>query len=295
VGRLDRIGRRDDVEVVYFVPPSGIGRDVARLHEAFGVFREPVAGLEPELARVEAAVEGAALGAAGSLSPQRFEALVNGARAAQSRIRAAAYRELHRDPYQPAMAASLLERVPAELDSLNEDVITAWCERLALHVETHAGGAFSIELGRGALVDSLPGVPGEASFLGTFDREQAVADERLDFFAAGHPLVEGILAHLAESPAGRVTALRVTIGDATGLGLLALYKDGPVFDAVAVDPVGRLRPEWARALSRRPLRTRRVSPDAAQKAGWATTVRRLAAALPPGREPVALAALLLGA
>ena len=65
VGRLDRIGRRDDVEVVYFVPPTGIGRDVARLHEAFGVFREPVAGLEPELARVEAAVEAAALGADG--------------------------------------------------------------------------------------------------------------------------------------------------------------------------------------------------------------------------------------
>ena len=68
-----------------------------------------------------------------------------------------------------------------------------------------------------------------------------------------------------------------------------------MFDAVAVDAGGRLRPEWARALSRRPLRTRRVPPDAAHKPGWAAAVRRLAAALPPGREPVALAALLLGA
>ena len=295
VGRLDRIGRRDDVEVVYFVPPTGIGRDIARLHDALGVFREPVAGLEPELARVEASVEAAALGASGTLSAERFSTIVGGAHAAQSRIREAAYRELHRDPFTPEMAAGILARVPAELDSLNEDVITALCERLSLHVEPHASGAFSIELGNAALVDSLPGVPGGASFLGTFAREQAVADERLDFFAAGHPLVEGVLAHLAESPAGRVTALRVAIDGASGLGLLALYKDGPVFDAVAVDPVGRLRPEWARALSRRPLRTRRVNAEAIQQRGWPGAIRRLAAALPAGREPIALAALIIGA
>ena len=295
VGRLDRIGRRDDVEVVYFVPPAGIGRDVARLHDALGVFREPVAGLEPELARVEAAIEAAALGASGTLSPERFSTIVAGAHAAQSRIREAAYRELHRDPFSPEMAAGVLARVPAELDALNEDVITALCERLSLHVEAHASGAFSIDLGSAALVDSLPGVPGSASFLGTFDREQAVADERLDFFAAGHPLVEGLLTHLAESPAGRVTVLRVAIGDATGLGLLAFYKDGPVFDAIAVDPTGRQRPEWARALSRRPLRTRRVAPDVVHRPGWTAAIRRLAAALPAGREPVALAALILGA
>ncbi len=104
VGRLDRIGRRDPVEIVFFVPPSGIGRDVARLHEALGVFREPVAGLEPELARVEAAIEAAATSLAGALSPERFDAIVSGAHAGQSRIREAAHRELHREPYHPELA-----------------------------------------------------------------------------------------------------------------------------------------------------------------------------------------------
>src|SRR5678815_1763530 len=37
IGRLDRIGRRLPVEIVYFVPPSGIGRDVSHLFEALGV------------------------------------------------------------------------------------------------------------------------------------------------------------------------------------------------------------------------------------------------------------------
>jgi ATP-dependent helicase HepA len=294
IGRLDRIGRRIPVEVLSFPPPDGIGLDASRLFEALGLFREPLAGLEPELARVEAALERAALGPTGRLAPDRFAALVAGARGAQSRIRAAAWREMHRDPYRPDMAEAILARVPPGLDALDEEVVTAAAERLHLQVEPHAGHVFSIELGRDALVDSLPGVAGGASFFGTFDREEAVADERLDYFAAGHPLVEGVLAHLEESALGRVSVLRLAIGGEQGLGLLALYKDGPVFQAVAVDPRGRLRPDWAAALRRRPLRTRRPSSEGRRDPRWAATIRRLAETLDPGRRPVALAALVLG-
>jgi ATP-dependent helicase HepA len=293
IGRLDRIGRHLAVEIVHFVPPEGIGCDAARLFDVLGLFREPLAGLEPELARVEASLEMAALSPSGTLSPARFDAIVEGVQAAQSRIRAAAWREMHRDPYRKDMADAILARVPPDLDALNEDVVTAACERLLLHVEPHAGHAFSIELGNQALVDSLPGVPGGASFLGTFDREEAVADERLDFFAAGHPLVEGVLAHLEESSLGRVAVLGVAIGSEKGLGLLALYKDGPSFEAVAVDARGRPRPDWADVLRRRPLRTRRVRPGLPREPGWPAAIRRMAASLDPARRPVALAALVV--
>jgi ATP-dependent helicase HepA len=295
VGRLDRIGRQLPVEVVHFLPPEGIGRDVVTLFEALGLFREPLAGLEPELARVEVALETAALTPSGSLSPARFQAIVEGARAAQSRIREAAWREMHRDPYRPEMAEAILARVPPDLDALNEDVVTATCERLFLHVEPHSGHVFSIELGNQALVDSLPGVPGGTSYLGTFDREEAVADERLDFFASGHPLVEGVLAHLEESPLGRAAVLGVAIGAERGLGLLALYKEGPVFEAVAVDSAGRDRPDWAASLRRRPLRTRRLGPGLLAEPRWAAAVRRMAASLDPRRRPVAMAVVVVGA
>ena len=53
IGRLDRIGRRIPVEIVYFRPASGIGADVVRLFERLGLFREPIAGVEPQLAHVE--------------------------------------------------------------------------------------------------------------------------------------------------------------------------------------------------------------------------------------------------
>ena len=294
IGRLDRIGRLVPVEVVHFVPPEGIGRDVARLFGSLGLFREPVAGLEPELARVEAALEVAALSPDGALSAARFETIVAGAHAAQSRIREAAFREMHRDPYRAELGAPILARVPPDLDTLNEEVVAAACERLSLHVEPHAGHVFSIELGNHALVDSLPGVPGGTSFLGTFDREEALADERIDFFAAGHPLVEGVLAHLEESPLGRAAVLRVALGAEKGLGLLALYKDGAVFEAVAVDAAGRPRPDWSAALRQRPLRTRRPPPGLLREPGWAAAVRRMAAALDPARRPVALAAVVVG-
>jgi ATP-dependent helicase HepA len=192
------------------------------------------------------------------------------------------------------MAVSILGRVPPDLEPLTEEVVVAACERLFLHVEPHAGHVFSVELGNQALVDSLPGVPGGSSFLGTFDREEALADERMDFFAAGHPLVEGLLAHLEESPRGRVSVLRVALGSEKGLGLLALYKEGPTFEAVALDGGGRPRPEWAAALTRRPLRTRRIPAGLVSEAGWEPAIRRMAAGLDPARRPVALAAVLVG-
>jgi ATP-dependent helicase HepA len=199
IGRLDRIGRRIPVEIVYFRPPRGIGADVARLLETLGVFREPLAGLEPQLAHVEGALEEIALDAR-ALDEERLDQLVAEARAARTRIREAAYQQLHRDPYRADMAAAILARVPADLDALTERVVTGACTRLGFRVE-HVRGRriFAIEFGSEALVDSLPGVSGGSMFVGTFDREEAVEDESIDFFASGHPLVEGILAYFEDA------------------------------------------------------------------------------------------------
>jgi hypothetical protein len=88
--------------------------------------------------------------------------------------------------------------------------------------------------------------------------------------------------------------LRVALGETKGLALLALYKDGPTFEAVVVDAAGRLRPDWAAVLSARPLRTRRLPPGLLRQPGWEPAIRRMAASLDPARRPVALAAVLVG-
>ena len=78
------------------------------------------------------------------------------------------------------------------------------------------------------------------------------------------------------------------------MALLALYKDGPVFEAVAIDASGCPRPDWAETLARRPLRTRRLPAGMVREPAWEPAVRRLAAALEPARRPVALVAVVVG-
>ncbi len=294
IGRLDRIGRRIPVEIVYFRPPHGIGHDVVRLFEALGIFREPLAGLEPQLAHVEGAIEQIALDPSASLSDTRIETLVGEAHAARTRIREAAYHELHREPYRAEMAAGILARVPPDLDTLNQDVVLRACARLGLHIERQRGrSTFSIELGHEALVDALPGVPGGSSYLGSFDREEAVEHDALDYFASGHPLVEGIFSHLAESTAGRVAGFEIEIGRDRGEGIVAIYKDGAMCEIVALDATGRARPDWAAALKRRPLGARRVTDGLFKGSHWPALVRTLGARLDSARRPHALAAMVV--
>ena len=138
IGRLDRIGRRIPVEIVYFRPPAGIGADVVRLFEAIGLFREPLAGLEPQLAAVEGALEAVALDPDASLSDEALDPLVGDARAARTRIREAAYQQLHRDPYRPEMAERSWRASPRSRRAQRGRGGRGACERLGFHVERAA-------------------------------------------------------------------------------------------------------------------------------------------------------------
>lgn len=293
IGRLDRIGRTLRTEIVYFRPPSGFGRAVALLYEAIGLFTEPLGGLERELRHVARAVERAAVAGPEAVDPEVFAAVLHEAQEAHNRVQQAAYHELHRDPFRPEMAAEILSRVPPDLDSLNEDVVMRALHRFGFDTDPQSGqGTWMIELGYEALVESLPGVPAGSRWLGTFCREEAVERETLDFFATGHPLVEGVLAELEEGPRGRVALLQISgdAGETEVFGILAIYKRGPDFAVVALDARGNPRPDLAARLTAQALDREVV--DAKKwtgQTGWAPTIRRLAAAL-PDEEPQAVAA-----
>jgi ATP-dependent helicase HepA len=293
IGRLDRIGRRLPVEIVYFRPPGGIGADVVRLFEALGLFREPLAGLEPQLAHVEGALEELALEPDASLSDADLVFLIAEAGAARTRVREAAWRQLHRDPYRADMASGILGRVPPDLDALTERVVVNACARLGFGVERMRGRRrFAIEIGNEALVDGLPGVPGGSSFVGSFDREEAVEDESIDYFASGHPLVEGVLAYLDDSREGRVAYVELS-GQDHSAGLVALYREGLLFDVVAVDAGGRPRPEWAERLRDGGARVGRVTGDTARRLDWPRLVERAASGLDAARRPYAVAGVVV--
>ena len=294
IGRLDRIGREIPVEIVYFRPPDGIGRDVVQLFEALGLFREPMAGVEPQLAPLEGALEEIAVDPDASLTPERFDTLTADARAARSRIREAAYQQLHRDPYRPDMAPVIIGRVPADLDEQNESVVTRACARLGFTIERPRGRrTYAIELGHGSLIDGLPGVPGGSTFVGTFDREEAVEFETLDFFASGHPLVEGVFAHLEESTIGRVARFQIAFGEESTEGLVAIYKEGNGFDVIAVDRDGQQRSDWEALFRTGSFAAHNVSGAERDDPSWIATIRALAGRLDPSRRPHALAAIVI--
>jgi ATP-dependent helicase HepA len=295
IGRLDRIGRRDAVEIVYFRRRAGIDADVVRLYEALGLFREPLAGLEPQLAHIEGAIAEIAVDPAATMTDGLLEQLIADARAARTRIQEAAYQQLHRDPYRAEMAEQILARVPADLDALVQSAVLDASTRLGFKIDRLKGRRkFAIDFGNEAVVDSLPGVPGGATFVGTFDREEAVQDELIDFFASGHPLVEGLLAHVEDSPDGRVGLLEISIGQEAGEGVALIYKDGARVEVVVFDSVGRPRPEWAAAFHQRPLPARPVRAD--QSGGhvdWAALVSRMQGQLDSAREPHAVAGIVV--
>lgn len=292
IGRLDRIGRRIPVEIVYFRPDAGIGASVVRLYERLGLFKEPIAGVEPQLAHVETALDALVLGPTADLGDNDIDRLLDEAQAARTRIHDAVYRQMHREPFRAELAPTVLARVPAGLDALMEQVVVNAASRLGFRVE-HARGrrAYVIDFGNEALVDSLPGVPGGSTFKGTFDREHAVEDETKDFFASGHALVEGVLAHFEEDPKGRVGRLAVRLPGARGAGLVAIYKEGPEFEVVVLDADGRPRPDWAAAFHRRPLAARRMMPQDVAAHDWPRLIARLAPHL-GDRRPHMVAAIV---
>ena len=170
----------------------------------------------------------------------------------------------------------------------------AACTRLGFAVEhTRGRRVFAIELGSDALVDSLPGVRSGSAYVGSFDREEAVEDETIDFFASGHPLVEGILAHFEDGLLGRVARLELTTGASPAKGSPPSTRTAPTSRWSRSTRSGRPRPDWAAALRERPRRVRRATDDAAGRAAWTAMARRVGTRLDPARPLHALAALVV--
>lgn len=291
IGRLDRIGRDRPTEIVYFVPPRGFVRTLVDLYEKMGLFEEPLGGLTRELDHVAREVRRLAIESDREVSIEDFAEVLDASRAARNRVGEAAHHQLHRAPYSADMAEEILARVPAELDALTEDVVMRAAARFGFECEAQSGArTWLIEHGQQALVDHLPGVPAGSRFLGTFDRARAVDNEALDFFASGHPLVEGILAELEEGPRGRVSVVQV-VGEVDAFGLVAVYRRGADFEVVAIDEKRRRRPDLAELLLSADLAVEPIDAKAwTRRPEWDPTIRRLARALPKGEEPAAVAA-----
>jgi ATP-dependent helicase HepA len=241
IGRLDRIGRAKDVEIVYFRTDKA-KPDVARLYERLDLFARPSAGLDLALAGVREALaraerEGADVDA---------EALVRGIEAERARSIADLPRVVYRDAYDASQAEKILALVPPELETSMRKFCLGAANDLGLKIVDKGGVAlYYLEMGTSLTVESIPGVRDESRWLGTFDRVEALEKDELDFFASGHPLVEGLLLELEDGVRGRTAMFTVPSSEFTGAGILCVFKDGPGWRAMVYDTKGEPRPKWA--------------------------------------------------
>jgi ATP-dependent helicase HepA len=289
------------VEITYFVPPRGFGAQLVTLYEELGVFREPLGGLERSLEHVEQAILAAMRDAEPALD---VPSLVRETHDARQRMRRAVFHHLHRDRYEPERAPGILRRIPPDLEDRTARVVLEACRQFGFEcVDKPGRDTWYLEFGHEATVGHLPGVAEGSRWLGTFDREEAVERETLDFFASGHPLVEGILMELEDGHRGQVALVAADGTGITDLALALVVRNAEgtegIYETFVVDMDGAPRPEWARFLTdepgrRRPVRAAEVGlSDPETVRAWGDRVRQRLYPLQSRGKPVAAAALWL--
>jgi ATP-dependent helicase HepA len=289
IGRLDRINRKEPVEIVYFRPAEGFGAEVARLYEALGIFREPLGGLDRALGHVVEKIREAIDGAGGNLD---VDAIVQETHEARQRVTRAVYHHLHRQRYEPARAEEILGRIPEDLETRMQSVILEACRQFGFEMEPKGGRArWYLEFGGEATVEALHGVPVGSRFFGTFDRAEAVEKEGLDFFASGHPLVEGILSELADGTHGRVALQEIPGVGFEGTGVLVIEKIGATFRMSAYDLKGEPQPRWVAPAVAPPGTVQEIPGEAWPVPDWSGRVQALFAELPVEGELAAVSGL----
>jgi len=213
IGRLDRIGRRDDVESVVFYSKESIEEDLFLLwHKGLNIFQESLSGLEIALGDVDKLLE---VALRSDLQQGLQQALKSVAQQLQ-RMKEMVERERHYD--RARQLDRRLERQLRELTRCFESeedlafsgVMDDWAKQSGLKYAEFVGGKTALVLNnleeRGLI---LPNVMLSSDY-GTFSRSLAVSYESLDFLGPGHPVFEAVRANLEESCRGRFCRAEVS-------------------------------------------------------------------------------------
>lgn len=229
IGRLDRIGQTQTVDVHVFEAPGTFSADVlAMLRDAVGVFGETVGGLDAVLEEVEPKLTELAL-AEPKARGAYLEELKDKVKAAREQVKRAYDPLLDLRSFDRGEVQALVQRanerighegdeddtlddglwgIARDLDERLEECITELADRIGIKVDTDQEvDAFqcAFHFGHALNVEALPGydISQERTVLGTFWRDTAVEQEEIEYFATGHPLVEALFGFVKDGPYGR--------------------------------------------------------------------------------------------
>lgn len=194
IGRLDRIGQKRTV-FIYNLACAGTieERVLLVLDQRIQLFTESVGSLDPILGDVETELSSLVMG-----QIDRFDAVF------EHLAEDLGKRARHAQENERLLADFVLDRASLRRDQANallgEDAL-ATHKDLAAYVEdalAYHGGVLQPHVDGGQVVSLSPNLAtrlrvGAGSKRGVFDPIEGLALEDLDFFAMGHPLVEGLL------------------------------------------------------------------------------------------------------
>ncbi|RPH72149.1 MAG: helicase [Myxococcaceae bacterium] len=253
IGRLDRIGQTQPVDIHVFDVRGTLASDVlALLADAVGVFGETVGGLDAVLEEVEPRILELALATPAERAAYRTTLA---ARVAEARtaIRRAYDPLLDERSFDREAVQALVDRAGArigleldrdgsledglwaiarDLDERLEETVTELARRVGIGVDTDEQvDAFqcAFHFGHALKVEALPGLElgEERTVLGTFWRDTAVEQEEIEFFATGHSIVEALFGFLRDGPYGRNGCRAIQHRGAPARGLEVLFHVVP--------------------------------------------------------------------
>lgn len=200
IGRVDRVGQERDVEIYNFAVRGMLDeRILSVLEHRIQVFTETVGALDPILESFEDEVGRITLGERGDAETAfaRLDADLENEIARARRLE-----ELRRDFVLDwrSLQREKAKHVQEGAARATREDLERFC-RVAIarsgtgSVSAHDEGGIFIDV-PGKIREARRGI--EEDYRGTFDVEAALADERMQFFAMGHPLVEAILDHTGD-------------------------------------------------------------------------------------------------
>jgi len=229
IGRLDRIGQREVIQVhVPFIRGSHLEVLTRWYHEGLNAFEAHVPGagelsvrFQPDLLDLIERIQ--TDGAAAMAALDRFIPIVQEARRqVAARLDAGRDRLLEWNSFRPALAARIAEAIRQQDEdrALDAFMLEAF-DLFAIQVEEIAPRTWRLG-SAGVLVDDFPGLKAEGLTC-TRDRARALLREDLQFLTWDHPLATGALDMLLGSERGNCAFARWPDPDASALYLDAVY------------------------------------------------------------------------
>ncbi|MNX13838.1 RNA polymerase-associated protein RapA [compost metagenome] len=210
IGRLDRIGQRETIQVHVPVIAQTPGEVLFEWHRALGVFASPLTGGEAMItAQAKALLDVLSASQPRRQDKARLAAFLEETAALMARYRAEVQASVDFLIDLNSFAQELGESLVAEVEGFDvpflEETVSNLLEHFGVTEDDLADPHIQrIRPGDHLKVEPFPGLRPDG-MLATYERDLALAREEIQFLSPDHPLVEGALGLLLDQAEGRAS------------------------------------------------------------------------------------------